>query len=109
MALSYSYHIFIYCERNNALIELRLNTYYLAYNSVTNLGSITKDQVKTSIFQQVQLFRNCSNSLLRDLVLQLKPVTFLPGDLVVRKQDVGHHMYIIKSGECCVSVVVLFI
>lgn len=51
---------------------------------------------------KVQLFRDCSDSLLRDLVLQLRPVSFLPGDLVVRRGDVGHQMYIISSGECCV-------
>ncbi|KAJ0182080.1 hypothetical protein K1T71_002802 [Dendrolimus kikuchii] len=58
--------------------------------------------VHMSTLSKVQLFRDCSDSLLRDLVLQLRPVSFLPGDLVVRRGDVGHLMYIIKSGECCV-------
>ncbi|CAG9097864.1 unnamed protein product [Plutella xylostella] len=39
--------------------------------------------------------------IIRNLVLELRPVSFLPGDVVVRRGDVGHHMYIIKSGECC--------
>ncbi|XP_049887316.1 cyclic nucleotide-gated cation channel beta-1-like isoform X2 [Pectinophora gossypiella] len=58
--------------------------------------------VHMSTLSKVQLFRDCSDSLLRDLVLQLRPVSFLPGDVVVRAGDVGHDMYIIKSGECCV-------
>lgn len=58
--------------------------------------------VHMTTLSKVQLFRDCSDSLLRDLVLQLRPVSFLPGDLVVRSGDVGHLMYIIKSGECCV-------
>ncbi|XP_059058198.1 cyclic nucleotide-gated cation channel beta-3-like [Achroia grisella] len=61
--------------------------------------------VHMSTLSKVQLFRDCSSSLLRDLVLQLRPVSFLPADVVVRRGDVGHHMYIIKSGECFVMSV----
>ncbi|CAH0726135.1 unnamed protein product, partial [Brenthis ino] len=57
-------------------------------------------EVHMSTLSKVQLFRDCSASLLRDLVLQLRPEAFLPGDAVVRRGDVGHHMYIVKSGEC---------
>ncbi|XP_026726816.1 cyclic nucleotide-gated cation channel beta-1-like isoform X2 [Trichoplusia ni] len=62
-------------------------------------------EVHMTTLSKVQLFRDCSSSLLRDLVLQLRPVSFLPGDLVVRRGEVGHQMYIIKSGECCVMSV----
>ncbi|KAL0895086.1 hypothetical protein ABMA27_013546 [Loxostege sticticalis] len=58
--------------------------------------------VHMSTLSKVQLFRDCSDSLLRDLVLQLRPVSFLPGDVVVRRGDVGHQMYIIKAGTCYV-------
>ncbi|XP_045511330.1 cyclic nucleotide-gated cation channel beta-3 [Colias croceus] len=59
-------------------------------------------EVHMSTLSKVQLFRDCSTSLLRDLVLQLRPVSVLPGDLVVRRGDVGHEMYIVKTGECLV-------
>ncbi|KAJ2953886.1 hypothetical protein O0L34_g1512 [Tuta absoluta] len=58
--------------------------------------------VHMTTLSKVQLFRDCSDSLLRDLVLQLRPVSFLPHDVVVRRGEVGHDMYIIKSGECWV-------
>ncbi|XP_050361755.1 cyclic nucleotide-gated cation channel beta-1 isoform X3 [Nymphalis io] len=66
------------------------------------LISQIRDIIATATKARVQLFRDCSSSLLRDLVLQLKPVSYLPGDVVVRRGDVGHHMYIVKSGECLV-------
>ncbi|XP_041988959.1 cyclic nucleotide-gated cation channel beta-3 [Aricia agestis] len=59
-------------------------------------------EVHIKILSKVQLFRDCSDSLLRDLVLQLRPVSYLPGDVVVRRGDVGHQMYIVKTGECYV-------
>ncbi|GBP20588.1 Cyclic nucleotide-gated olfactory channel [Eumeta japonica] len=55
-----------------------------------------------STLSKVEVFHGCSQALLRELVLQLRPVSFLPGDVVVRRGDVGHHMYIVKSGVCCV-------
>ncbi|XP_039764566.1 cyclic nucleotide-gated cation channel beta-3-like isoform X2 [Pararge aegeria] len=59
-------------------------------------------EVHMRTLSKVQLFQDCSASLLRDLVLQLRPVSCLPGDVVVRRGEVGHQMYIIKCGKCCV-------
>jgi len=58
--------------------------------------------VHVDTLSKVELFRNIDRSVLRDIVLKLKPMLYLPGDYVCRKGDVGHEMYIVSKG--CIHV-----
>lgn len=48
---------------------------------------------------RVDLFRNIDRSVLRELVLRMRPILYLPGDYICRKGDIGQEMYIVNKGR----------
>ncbi|XP_053206500.1 cyclic nucleotide-gated cation channel beta-3-like [Panonychus citri] len=52
-----------------------------------------------SMLRQVDLFQGCERTILRDIVVKLKHVLFLPGDYVCRKGEIGTEMYIVTKGS----------
>jgi voltage-gated potassium channel len=52
-----------------------------------------------NILQKVPLFEGASEDFFRELVLYLKPMVFLPGQMLMRRGEVGHQLYFINRGS----------
>jgi len=55
------------------------------------------------IIEKVPLFKGAGHGFIRDVVLNLKPVIYTPGDAVVVYGEIGHEMYFINRGELDVT------
>ena len=56
-------------------------------------------QINREIIEKVPLFQTAGEDLIREIVLNLTPVVFTPGDLIVTAGEVGFQMYFISQGS----------
>ncbi len=68
-------------------------------NLPVKLETEIASHVHMEILKKVNIFSECEEGLLRELVTKLKTQIYSPGDFVCRKGDIGKEMYIIKKGS----------
>lgn len=55
-------------------------------------------ELSRPILDRVPFLRGASEPFLRELVRHLRPAVFTPGELVLRRGDLGHRIYFIRRG-----------
>lgn len=55
--------------------------------------------LKRGIIRKVPFFREADDDLVRDIAMQMHPVVYTPGDVIVREGDPGSRMYFISRGR----------
>ena len=56
-------------------------------------------QINREIIEKVPLFQTAGEDLIREIVLNLTPVVFTPGDTIVTAGEVGFQMFFISQGS----------
>ena len=51
------------------------------------------------IIEKVPIFKSASREFIRDIILNLQPVIYTPGDEVITYGEIGYEMYFISRGE----------
>ena len=54
--------------------------------------------INKEIIEKVPIFENASDDLIREIILNLTPVVFTPGDNIVTAGEIGFDMYFISKG-----------
>jgi voltage-gated potassium channel len=55
--------------------------------------------INKEIIEKVPIFEHASEDLIKDIILNLEPVVFTPGDHIVRAGELGFEMFFISKGS----------
>lgn len=94
-------------------LQKKINDYYnylwesrRGYDESSVLGDLPgplKESVSLflnkDIIEKVPIFESASEDLIKDVVMNMEPVVFTPGDYIVRAGEVGFDMYFISGGR----------
>lgn len=76
-------------------------------NLLQDLPKSLKTQVafflNREIIEKVPLFKDASREFVRDIIMNLKPAIYTPGDSIVTYGEIGYEMYFISRGEVDVT------
>jgi len=104
---------FLKYKNINPDIQKRVNNYYdylwesrRGYNEASviqelpiSLKTMVSLQINREIIEKVPLFNGASKSFLKEIIMNLEPVIFTPGDYVIRAGEIGYEMYFISRGS----------
>lgn len=73
-----------------------------AFDLIESDGRKWVEVLNRETLEKVPLFHGADAVLLASLIMALKPMVFQPGDLIIRKGEIGREMYLISRGEVAV-------
>lgn len=94
-------------------MHLFLNIMYFLQTDENRILDSLPHKMKTDVainvhmktLNKVQLFKDCDKALLRELVLKLRPILYLPGDYICRKVSIKDFCVCIKGCRLIVRTV----
>ena len=86
---------FDYLHKNNQTMDEK----EIFSNLPQKLQIELSSHIHLQTLKNVNIFSDCEDSLLRELVTKLRVQVYSPGDFVCKKGDIGKEMFIIKKGS----------
>lgn len=86
---------FDYLHKNNQTMDEK----EIFANLPEKLQIELASHIHLQTLKNVNIFSDCEESLLRELVTKLRVQVYSPGDFVCKKGDIGKEMFIIKKGS----------